>query len=293
MMDKLSNHIPFRKMNGLGNDFVVLDARSRAIPMNEEIAHAISNRQTGIGCDQLITIETDRHADAFMRIRNSSGGEVDACGNATRCIGDILLNEKGTNSVTIRTNAGMLVCSRAAEPGMITADMGKPKLRWDQIPIAEEMDTKLIELQIGPIDSPILHSPSVVNVGNPHCIFWVDDVDAFDLENIGPMLEHHPMFPERANISLAHVTSQTSITLKVWERGVGLTRACGSAACATLVAASRKKLTGRKATVHLPGGPLMIEWREEDSHILMSGPYEYEFDGTLPGDIFQLEASNR
>jgi len=292
MMEELSNHIPFRKMNGLGNDFVVLDARSRVIPMNEEIAHAISNRQTGIGCDQLITIETDQHADAFMRIRNSSGGEVDACGNATRCIGDILLNEKGTSSVTIRTNAGMLVCTRASEPGMITADMGRPKLKWDQIPIAEEMDTKLIELQIGPIDDPILHSPSVVNVGNPHCIFWVDDVDAYDLENIGPMLENHPMFPERANISLAHVTSRTSITLKVWERGVGLTQACGSAACATLVAASRKKLTSRKATVHLPGGPLVIEWREEDSHILMSGPYEYEFDGTLPSEIFQLEASN-
>ncbi len=291
-MDDTGNHIPFRKMNGLGNDFVVLDARARAIPMNEDIAAAISNRQTGIGCDQLIIIETDKTADAFMRIHNASGGEVEACGNATRCIGDILMNENDASSTTIRTIAGMLICSRAAEPGMITADMGTPKLRWDQIPIAEEMDTRLIELQIGPIDDPILHSPSVVNVGNPHCIFWVDDVDAYDLETIGPMLEHHPMFPERANISLAHITSPEDITLKVWERGVGLTKACGSAACAVVVAASRKNITGRKATVHLPGGNLIIEWREDDDHILMSGPYEYEFDGTLPDALFDTMVSS-
>jgi len=291
-MDDTSNHIPFRKMNGLGNDFVVLDARSRSIPMNATIAKAICDRQTGIGCDQLIIIETDKHADAFMRIRNASGGEVDACGNATRCIGDILMNENGENSVTIRTNAGMLLCRRAAEPGMITADLGAPKLRWDQIPIAEEMDTRQIELQIGPIDDPILHSPGVVNVGNPHCIFWVDDVDAYDLENIGPMLEHHPMFPERANISLAHVTSPEDITLKVWERGVGLTKACGSAACAVVVAASRKGLTKRNATVHLPGGDLVIEWREGDDHILMSGPFEYEYDSTLPAKLFNATVNS-
>ncbi len=291
-MDETGDHIPFRKMNGLGNDFVVLDARNRTIPMNDTIAAAISNRQTGIGCDQLIIIETDTHADAFMRIHNSSGGEVDACGNATRCIGDILMSENDASSVTIRTNAGLLLCSRAAEPHMITADMGLPKLRWDQIPIAEEMDTRQIELQIGPIDDPILHSPGVVNMGNPHCIFWVDDVEAYDLANIGPMLEHHPIFPERANISLAHVTSPEDITLKVWERGVGLTRACGSAACAVVVAASRKGLTQRKAMVHLPGGPLMIEWREGDDHILMSGPCEYEFDGTLPNTIFNATVNS-
>ncbi len=292
MMDDTNNHIPFRKMNGLGNDFVVLDARARAIPMNATIAQAISDRRTGIGCDQLIILENDRHADAFMRIRNSTGGEVDACGNATRCVGDILMTETGSASATIRTNAGLLECSRSSEPGIITADMGRPKLKWDQIPIAEDMDTRLIELQIGPIDAPLLHSPSVVNVGNPHCIFWVDDINAYDLENIGPMLEHHPMFPQRANISLAHVTSVKDITLKVWERGVGITQACGSAACAALVAASRKNLTGRKATVHLPGGPLVIEWRTGDSHILMSGPYEYEFDGTLSDDFFNLKANS-
>jgi len=291
MMDDTRKHIPFRKMNGLGNDFVVLDARARVIPMNAEIASAISDRRTGIGCDQLIILENDRHADAFMRIRNSTGGEVDACGNATRCVGDILMTETGSASATIRTNAGLLECSRSSEPGIITADMGKPKLKWDQIPIAEDMDTRLIELQIGPIDEPILHSPSVVNVGNPHCIFWVDDIDAYDLENIGPMLEHHPMFPQRANISLAHVTSRKDITLKVWERGVGITQACGSAACAVLVAASRKNLTDRKATVHLPGGPLVIEWRQQDSHILMSGPYQYEFDGILSDDFFNLKAN--
>lgn len=290
MTNDTHGNIPFRKMNGLGNDFVVLDARSRAIPMNEAIAQAISNRETGIGCDQLITIENHPNADAFMRIRNRNGGEVNACGNATRCIGDILMNETDKLSVTVQTNAGPLVCTRASKPGLITADIGRPKLKWDQIPIAEEMDTRLIELQIGPIDDPILHSPSVINVGNPHCIFWVDDVEAYDLENIGPMLENHPMFPECANITLAHVTSPDSIILKVWERGVGLTRACGTAACATVVAAARKKLTHRKATAHLPGGALIIEWRESDDHILMTGPFEYEFEGTLPLDIFGLKA---
>ncbi len=286
MMTDRSDHIPFRKMNGLGNDFVVLDARTQSIPMNDAIAEAISNRETGIGCDQLIMIKPDATADAFMQIRNASGGEVDACGNASRCVGDILMIEKGTTSATIRTNAGKLVCERSAQADMITVDMGLPQLRWDQIPIAEEMDTRQIELQIGPIDSPLLHSPSVVNIGNPHCIFWVEDVEAYDLSSIGPMLEFHPMFPQRANISLAKVISRTEIVLKVWERGVGLTKACGSAACAVLVAAVRKNLTGRKATVHLPGGPLMIEWREEDNHVLMSGPYQYDFDGTLPIEIF-------
>lgn len=285
-MNDTLEHIPFRKMNGLGNDFVVLDARVRKIPMNPTIAEAISNRETGIGCDQLIILENDTTADAFMRIRNNDGGEVDACGNATRCIGDILMTEKGVDKVLIKTNEGMLECVRAEEPGMITADMGRPNLEWSKIPIAEEMDTRQIELQIGPIDDPILHSPSVVNVGNPHCIFWVDDVEAYDLDNIGPMLENHPVFPERANITLAHVTSRTNITLKVWERGVGQTRACGTAACATQVAAVRKNFTDRKATMHLPGGPLIIEWRESDKHILMSGPYEYEFEGTLPAELF-------
>jgi diaminopimelate epimerase len=282
-MTETRDQIPFRKMNGLGNDFVVLDAREAPIPLDPDQARAIADRRTGIGCDQLITLEPSKAADLFMRIRNADGGEVDACGNATRCIADLVMAETGGTRVTVETNAGILDCIRAGEH-RVTIDIGPPKLEWHEIPIAERMDTRVIELQIGPIDAPVLHSPSVVNVGNPHCFFWVDDVEAHDLSKIGPLLEHHPIFPERANISLAHVTSPTSITLKVWERGAGLTRACGTAACAVVVAAARRKLTGRKVTVTLPGGDLEIEWRESDGHVLMTGPVAYEFDGVLdPG----------
>jgi diaminopimelate epimerase len=279
-MTETFDQIPFRKMNGLGNDFVVLDAREAPIPLDPDQARAIADRRTGIGCDQLITLEPSKAADLFMRIRNADGGEVDACGNATRCIADLVMAETGGTRVTVETNAGILDCIRAGDH-RVTVDIGPPKLEWHEIPIAERMDTRVIELQIGPIDAPVLHSPSVVNVGNPHCFFWVDDVEAHDLSKIGPLLEHHPIFPERANISLAHVTSPTSITLKVWERGAGLTRACGTAACAVVVAAARRKLTGRKVTVTLPGGDLEIEWRESDGHVLMTGPVAYEFDGVL------------
>ena len=279
-MTETFDQIPFRKMNGLGNDFVVLDAREAPIPLDPDQARAIADRRTGIGCDQLITLEPSKAADLFMRIRNADGGEVDACGNATRCIADLVMAETGGTRVTVETNAGILDCIRAGDH-RVTVDIGPPKLEWHEIPIAERMDTRVIELQIGPIDAPVLHSPSVVNVGNPHCFFWVDDVEAHDLSKIGPLLEHHPIFPERANISLAHVTSPTSITLKVWERGAGLTRACGTAACAVVVAAERRKLTGRKVTVTLPGGDLEIEWRESDGHVLMTGPVAYEFDGVL------------
>ena len=279
-MTETRDQIPFRKMNGLGNDFVVLDAREAPIPLDPDQARAIADRRTGIGCDQLITLEPSKAADLFMRIRNADGGEVDACGNATRCIADLVMAETGGTRVTVETNAGILDCIRAGDH-RVTVDIGPPKLEWHEIPIAERMDTRVIELQIGPIDAPVLHSPSVVNVGNPHCFFWVDDVEAHDLSKIGPLLEHHPIFPERANISLAHVTSPTSITLKVWERGAGLTRACGTAACAVVVAAERRKLTGRKVTVTLPGGDLEIEWRESDGHVLMTGPVAYEFDGVL------------
>ena len=167
-------------------------------------------------------------SDAYMRIWNWDGGEVEACGNATRCVADILLTETGHPQVAIGSPGGLLVCTRAGD-GLIRADIGAPRFGWEDIPLAEEFrDTRMIELQIGPIDAPLLHSPSVVNVGNPHCIFWVDDLEAHDLERFGPMLENHPMFPERANISLAHVTAPDAMTLKVWERGVGLTRACGT-----------------------------------------------------------------
>jgi diaminopimelate epimerase len=279
------SHIAFRKMNGLGNDFVILDARARALKVDEAAARAIADRDTGIGCDQLIVLEKSAFADIRMRIWNNEGGEVESCGNASRCIGDILLAEAGSETLSVETKGGLLECFRA-DGGMISVDMGSPRFHWSEIPLAEEFhDTRAIELQIGPIDAPVLHTPSVVNVGNPHCIFWVDDVNAHDLARFGPMLENHPIFPERANISLAQVESREKITLKVWERGAGLTRACGTAACAVAVAGARKGVSERSVNVSLQGGDLHLEWREEDDHILMTGPVAYEFDGVLPDGI--------
>ena len=275
----------FRKMNGLGNDFVVLDARTRPAEISEDKARAIADRKTGIGCDQLIVLEPSKTADVRMRIWNNEGFEVESCGNASRCIADILFAEKTSSTATIDTLGGFLVCTRG-ENGMVTVDMGAPRFAWQDIPLSEPFaDTRHIELQLGPIDAPLIHSPSVVNVGNPHCIFWVKDLAVVDLAKAGPMLEHHPLFPERANITLARVDSKDRITLRVWERGAGLTRACGTAACATMAAAARIKLTGRKATINLPGGDLAMEWRESDDHLLMTGPISYEFEGTLPAHL--------
>lgn len=283
--------IPFLKMNGLGNDFVVWDAREAPVRLDPDAIRRIGARDGGIGFDQMITVErSPGGADAFMRIHNRDGSEVDACGNATRCIGRLLMEEKDSEAATIETNAGLLKASATDDARRVTVDMGRPRFAWNEIPLAEEFhDTRAIELQIGPIDAPILHTPSVVNVGNPHAIFWVRDLDAYDLSRIGPMLENHPMFPERANISLAHVLSDEEVEVRVWERGVGLTEACGTAACAVGVAAARDRRTGRKVRVHLPGGPLDIEWRESDDHILMTGDTEVEFEGLLDPETLTFE----
>ena len=275
----------FRKMNGLGNDFVVLDARARPVSIDPEKARAIADRKTGVGCDQLIVIEPSSTADVRMRIWNNEGFEVESCGNASRCIADILFAERRALTATIDTKGGFLTCLKGGN-GLVTVDMGAPRFAWQDIPLSEPFaDTRHIELQLGPIDAPLIHSPSVVNVGNPHCIFWVKDLDVVDLAKAGPMLEHHPLFPERANISLARVDDKDHIALKVWERGAGLTRACGTAACATVAAAARIRLTGRTATVRLPGGDLLIEWRTGDDHILMTGPIAYEYEGVLPAHL--------
>ena len=274
--------IPFRKMNGLGNDFVVLDARLRPLPIDETGARAIADRASGIGCDQVILIEPSTTADVTMRIWNNEGFEVESCGNASRCVADLLFDEKKTDRVTIDTKGGLLVASRSGN-GLVTVDMGAPRFGWKDIPLSEPFhDTRHIELQVGPIDAPLIHSPSVVNVGNPHCIFWVKDLGVADLGKVGPMLEYHPLFPERANISLAKVEARDHLSLKVWERGAGLTRACGTAACAAVAAGVRVKLVDRKCRVSLPGGDLMMEWRASDDHILMTGPVTYEYEGTLP-----------
>lgn len=271
----------FIKMNGLGNDFAIFDSREQPLSLSAEQAAFVANREDGVGCDQVIVLEPSSKADVFMRILNADGSEVDACGNATRCVGRIVAGELNRAGVTIETNAGVLVAQIIGQD-QVTVDMGVPKFGWQDIPLMEEFrDTRMIELQIGPIDNPVLHSPSVVNVGNPHCIFWVKDIEAHDLAKFGPMLENHPMFPERANISLAQVTSKNSLILQVWERGAGLTEACGTAACAAAVTAARKKLTGRNVAVSLPGGDLQIHWREADDHILMTGPIELEFKGQI------------
>jgi diaminopimelate epimerase len=284
--------VHFRKMNGLGNDFVVLDIRARPISLSEASARAIADRKNGIGCDQLITIEPPRKdGDAFMGIRNQDGGVVEACGNAARCVGQLLLDETGQDSVVIETLGGNTVATRAAN-GEITVDMGEPRLKWNEIPLSEEFrDTRAIELEIGPLGAPIMHSPAVVNVGNPHAVFFVQDVDAIDLARSGSLLEHHPLFPERANISVAQVVDPTHIRLRTWERGAGLTLACGTAACATAVAGARKRLTGRNVTITLPGGDLNIEWRESDNHIYMTGPVAFEFEGDLPANLLSGAAA--
>jgi diaminopimelate epimerase len=203
-----------------------------------------------------------------------------------RCIADVVFKQTGKARLTFETRAGLLHCHKAQAPLTWTVDMGKPRFAWNEIPLAEDFrDTRAIELQIGPIDQPLLHSPSAVNIGNPHAIFWVDDIDAYDLGRIGPMLENHPIFPERANVTLANVRSREWIVIRTWERGAGLTKACGSAACAAAVAAARLRRTDRKVTVTLPGGVLLVEWREDD-HVHMTGPVAYEFEGRFDPALF-------
>ena len=277
----MSTGLPFRKMNGIGNEIVVVDLRGSRRVLEAGEARAIAARPAS-RFDQMMVLHDAKVAgtEAYVRIYNADGSEAEACGNGMRCIGWLAANETGRKALKFETRAGVLDVS-VQGIDRITVDMGSPRFGWRDIPLAEPFhDTRTIELQIGPIDKPILHSPSAVNVGNPHAVFWVADVNAYDLGRIGPMLENHPIFPERANISLAHVTSPTTITLRVWERGAGLTRACGSAACAATVCAARKKLAERAVTVTLPGGPLGIEWRADD-RILMTGPVELEHEGVL------------
>jgi diaminopimelate epimerase len=273
--------LPFRKMNGLGNEIVVVDLRGRKEAFTPAAAHTVAERPAS-HFDQMMVLHDPRYpgTEAYIRIYNTDGSEVEACGNGMRCVGWLVAGQTGRTALKFETKAGVLDV-QVKDIAHITVDMGPPRFGWKDIPLAEAFhDTKAIELQIGPIDKPILHSPSVVNVGNPHAVFWVEDVNAYDLGRIGPMLENHPLFPERANISVAHVTSPRSITVRTWERGAGLTRACGSAACAAAVCAARKGLTGRQVTITLPGGPLLIEWTAED-RIWMTGPVEFEHEGVL------------
>jgi diaminopimelate epimerase len=286
-MSALANHA-FVKMNGLGNEIVVVDLRGEKALISADDARAAAQPK-GAPYDQLMALHAPRTpgTDGYVRIYNNDGSEAGACGNGMRCVAELIFKETGKRALTFETTAGLLNCWQGDAPLISTVDMGAPRFAWNEIPLAEEFrDTRAIELQIGPIDKPILHSPSAVSMGNPHAIFWVDDVNAYDLGKIGPLLENHPMFPERANISLARVAAPEHLIVRTWERGAGLTKACGSAACAAAVAAARLRRTGRKIKVTLPGGDLGIEWRERDGHVLMTGPVEYEFEGRFDPALF-------
>ena len=286
-MSALANR-PFVKMNGLGNEIVVVDMRQTPAAISADDARAAA-QPAGAPYDQLMALYPPRTAgtDCLIRIYNNDGSEAGACGNGMRCVASLISTQSGKDTLAFEVDGRLVTAWKNGATGLFTVDMGAPRFGWKEIPLAEEFrDTRAIELQIGPIDKPILHSPSVVSMGNPHAIFWVDDVNAYDLGKIGPLLEHHPMFPERANITLCHVQTRDHIAIRTWERGAGLTKACGSAACAAAVAAARLRRTGRKVTVTLPGGDLMIEWRESDDHVLMTGPVELEFEGRFDPALF-------
>ncbi|HQT78301.1 MAG: diaminopimelate epimerase [Rhodospirillales bacterium 20-64-7] len=273
--------VPFIKMHGCGNDFVVFDERRQPLDLSPARAAVLADRHTGIGCDQLIVLEPAKTADAFMRIRNPDGSEAGACGNATRCVADILMRETGRSAVTIRTISGDLPATRQRD-GMITVDMGPPRLDWADIPLARPLDTLRLELAHGP-----LSEPAAASMGNPHVTFFVADLEGLPIGTIGPALEHDPLFPQRANIGFAQIIDPGTIRLRVWERGAGLTLACGSGACATLVNAHRRGLARRCAKVIVDGGALWIEWRD-DNHVLMSGPATTVFTGQI--DLSALPA---
>ena len=268
--------IPFLKMHGLGNDFVVLDGRRAVITVDAAAARALADRRTGIGCDQVILLEPPREPTArvLMRIHNPDGGEAEACGNATRCVADLLARETGKAKVRIETVAGLLD-AEALPDGRVAVDMGPVRTGWREIPLSRPMDTQCVELALGPLSAPVC-----TNIGNPHATFFVDNVDAVDLAALGPELERNQVFPQRANIGVAAVRDCGNIRLRVWERGAGITRACGSGACAALVAAHRRGLVGRQAAVELDGGVLDIAWRE-DGHVVMTGPVALSFEGTF------------
>lgn len=266
----------FAKMQGCGNDFVVFDERAGPLGLSVGRAAALADRRRGIGCDQLIALEPAAGgADVFMRIRNPDGSEAGACGNATRCVATLLARETGRRRFVIRTVAGDLASELLAD-GQVRVDMGPPRLGWAEIPLARATDTLHLDLAAGPVADP-----AAASMGNPHATFFVPDLAAVPVAELGPVLEHDPLFPDRANIGFAQVLAPDRLRLRVWERGAGLTLACGSGACAALVNAHRRGLTGREATVLVDGGALRIAWREADAHVLMTGPAETAFTGEV------------
>ncbi|KAF0097500.1 MAG: diaminopimelate epimerase [Rhodospirillaceae bacterium] len=272
---------PFLKMHGLGNDFVVLDARLHALDLTVPRRRAIADRRLGVGCDQLIVLEppTESDADVFMRIYNPDGSEAQACGNATRCVASVVMDERKSDDVTIQTVAGLLESQKVGRGAnglpVISVDMGLVRMDWREIPVAKACDTKHMPVGLGPLQDPV-----GTNVGNPHATFFVDDLAAIPITELGPKIEHDPFFPERVNVGVAQIIGENKLKLSVWERGAGLTLACGSGACAAGVAAARRGLTGRKVDVVVEHGTLTIEWLRDD-HVSMTGGIALAYRGEL------------
>lgn len=287
---------PYIRMNGAGNAFIVVQAFEEPFHPTEDQVRALADPATGLGgFDQLIGVEPSETADAFMRVWNADGSMVETCGNALRCVGWLLLQATDKEEVVIDTLGGPTTARRAAgrvgsgDPEgstaathQVTVDMGAPRLEWSQVPLSEDMDTRGIELQVGPIDAPVLHTPGAVSMGNPHVVFFTDRLDDAFVRGSGSLVEHHPLFPEGVNVGFADVLARDHIRLRVWERGAGLTLACGTGACAALVASARRGLTDRKAAVTVDGGELTIDWDEASGHVFMTGPVEVEGTGFLP-----------
>ena len=273
----------FLKMHGLGNDFAIFDARKSGLALDAAIARAIADRRTGIGCDQVIVIERAQNgADAHMRIFNADGGEVEHCGNAARCVARLLMEEGDKPDVRLEIAGGTLVCSDAGD-AIVSVDMGVPKFGWREIPLAEEVDTNSFSLKV---DGAKIQA-SAVSVGNPHCVLFVDDAEKAQVAALGPEIENSPLFPERANVEFVSVRDRAHLRMRVWERGAGITRACGTGACAAAVAAHRRGLADRKVEVLLDGGTLCIDWRAGDDHILMTGAATFAYQGDV--DLAALE----
>lgn len=272
--------LDFIKMHGLGNDFVIVDGRDSNFSLSRDAVRAISDRRRGVGCDQFIVMEPAPSdvADVFMRIYNPDGSESGACGNATRCVASLMMREKATSHVIIETISGLLDCENVGG-GLYSVDMGPARLDWRDLPLAEAHDTENLDISAGPLQNPV-----GVNMGNPHAVFMVDDAETIDLEVFGPMVENDKLFPERTNVEAVQVLSNDRIRMRVWERGAGITQACGSGACAALVATARRGLTGRKADVVLDGGTLTIEWLA-DNNVLMTGPVATSFTGNIDPDL--------
>ncbi|PZQ45685.1 MAG: diaminopimelate epimerase [Micavibrio aeruginosavorus] len=267
--------ISFLKMHGLGNDFVILDLRRGGDILTPERVRQIADRQRGVGCDQLIHLLPPKSAGAnvFLDMYNADGSSLGACGNASRCVADLVMRESGARDCILETVAGLLYCTRAKE-GQITVDMGVPRLEWSEIPILNQCDT---------LHLPLDGDPVGVSMGNPHCVFFCEDPEVISVDKLGPKIEHNPLFPERTNVEYVGILGPDHLRMRVWERGAGITQACGTGACASAVAAIRRGLAGRSVRVTLDGGDLLIEWRESDGHVLMTGPVAYVFEGTILG----------